>query len=90
MNFVLQKRFKRLRRIEDVDSDAEEKEDDGVDRDAIAGQLFEGSDGVNCETIPPIPANILKKNTYNRINFFQISRSPRSMSIRFAKFNILL
>lgn len=40
---ILQKRFKRLKRIEDDDSGNEEQEgDEGEDREAIANQLFEG------------------------------------------------
>ncbi|XP_014252442.1 transcription elongation factor SPT6 [Cimex lectularius] len=38
------KRFKRLRRIEDEESEDEGGEDDGEERDAIANELFEGSD----------------------------------------------
>lgn len=38
------KRFKRLRRIEDEESDGEGAEDEGEVREAIANELFEGSD----------------------------------------------
>ncbi|CAH1399960.1 unnamed protein product [Nezara viridula] len=38
------KRFKRLRRIEDEESDGERVEDEGEVREAIANELFEGSD----------------------------------------------
>ncbi|ODM97896.1 Transcription elongation factor SPT6 [Orchesella cincta] len=41
---VQRKKFKRLKRIEDEDSDQEEGQDQGEDREAIANQLFEGSD----------------------------------------------
>ncbi|CAL8137322.1 unnamed protein product [Orchesella dallaii] len=41
---VQRKKFKRLKRIEDEDSDQEDAQDQGDDRDAIANQLFEGSD----------------------------------------------
>lgn len=39
----LQKRFKRLKRAVE-DSDGEEEEDPGMDRDVIANQLFDGDD----------------------------------------------
>uniref|UniRef100_A0A146LTI5 Transcription elongation factor SPT6 n=1 Tax=Lygus hesperus TaxID=30085 RepID=A0A146LTI5_LYGHE len=38
------KRFKRLRRLEDEESDGEGGEDVGEEREAIANELFEGSD----------------------------------------------
>lgn len=38
------KRFKRLRRIEDEESEGEGGEDEGEEREAIANELFEGSD----------------------------------------------
>lgn len=43
--FDLQK-FKRLRRIEDEESEGEEAEDEGKDRDTIAMEIF--SDDVSC------------------------------------------
>lgn len=39
---IFQKRFKRLKRIQNEDSDAEE--DEGMDRDEIAKQLFDGDE----------------------------------------------
>lgn len=39
-----QKRFKRLKRMQMEDSDAEEEEDGGMDREKIANQLFDGDD----------------------------------------------
>lgn len=49
MNLLnLQKKFKRLRRIQDDESDGEQQEDDGLDREVIAEQLFVGgSDDVS-------------------------------------------
>ncbi|CAD7091358.1 unnamed protein product [Hermetia illucens] len=38
------KRFKRLRRIQDEESDGEDDADEGMEKEAIAGELFEGSD----------------------------------------------
>ncbi|XP_073971663.1 transcription elongation factor Spt6 isoform X2 [Rhodnius prolixus] len=38
------KRFKRLRRLEDEESEGEGGEDEGEEREAIANELFEGSD----------------------------------------------
>lgn len=44
---IFQKRFKRLRRIEDEESDGEGGEGEGEEREAIANELFEGSDNVS-------------------------------------------
>lgn len=42
------KKFKRLRRLDDDESgDEHEEHDEGEDRDAIANELFEGSDHVS-------------------------------------------
>jgi len=41
------KKFKRLRRLDDDESGDERGEDDGEDREAIANELFEGSDNVS-------------------------------------------
>ncbi len=46
-NFQFQKRFKRLRKLSEEESD-NEQQDDGLNREVIADQLFEnGSDGVS-------------------------------------------
>lgn len=45
--FSLQKRFKRLRKLSEEESDTE-PQDDGLNREVLADQLFEGgSDGVS-------------------------------------------
>lgn len=44
---VQRKRFKRLRKIQDEESDGDEPQDDGLDREVIAEQLFVGSDDVS-------------------------------------------
>lgn len=46
LKFV-QKRFKRLKRMQIEDSDDEGAADDGMDREVIANQLFEGDDVSN-------------------------------------------
>lgn len=48
--FILfvQKRFKRLKRIQAEESDDEREEERGDERDAVANELFEGSDHVSC------------------------------------------
>lgn len=49
------KKFKRLRRLDDDESgDDQEEHDEGEEREAIANQLFEGSDNVSL-IIFPIP-----------------------------------
>lgn len=45
--FVLQKRFKRLRRIQDEESEEEQEKEADEERDAIANELFEGSGDVS-------------------------------------------
>lgn len=45
--FGLQKRFKRLRRIQDEESEEEQEKEAGEERDAIANELFEGSGDVS-------------------------------------------
>lgn len=45
---LLQKKFKRLRRIEDEESDDEGTGDVTEDREAIANTLFDMSDNVSC------------------------------------------
>lgn len=45
--FVSQKRFKRLRRIEDEESEEEVQKEADEERDAIANELFEGSGDVS-------------------------------------------
>jgi len=44
---VLQKRFKRLRRIQDEESEEEQEKEADEERDAIANELFEGSGDVS-------------------------------------------
>lgn len=44
---MLQKRFKRLRRIQDEESEEEEQKEADEERDAIANELFEGSGDVS-------------------------------------------
>lgn len=39
-----QKRFKRLKQIQVEDSDGEQEVDEGMERDTIANQLFDGDD----------------------------------------------
>lgn len=58
----LQKKFKRLRRIQDDESDGEQHEDDGLDREVIAEQLFVGgSDEVGYFTINYVLFEFLQK-----------------------------
>lgn len=38
----VKKRFKRLRRVEDRESDEEQEQQPGEERDAIANELFDG------------------------------------------------
>lgn len=45
------KRFKRLRRIQDRESDEDEEQQPGEERDAIANELFEGGSGDVSNTI---------------------------------------
>lgn len=45
--FCLQKRFKRLRRIQDEESEEEQEKEADEERDAIANELFEGSGDVS-------------------------------------------
>lgn len=44
---MLQKRFKRLRRIQDEESEEEQEKEMDDERDAIANELFEGSGDVS-------------------------------------------
>lgn len=44
---MLQKRFKRLRRIQDEESEEEQEKEADEERDAIANELFEGSGDVS-------------------------------------------
>jgi len=43
----LQKRFKRLRRIQDEESEEEQEEEKGDEKEAVANELFEGSGDVS-------------------------------------------
>lgn len=45
--YILQKRFKRLRRIQDEESEEEQEKEPDEERDAIANELFEGSGDVS-------------------------------------------
>lgn len=48
---LFQKQFKRLRRIQDEESDDDQVEqNEGDERDAIANELFDHSDNVSCST----------------------------------------
>lgn len=44
IEYQFQKRFKRLKRMQIEDSDGEEEEDGGMDRENIAKQLFDGEE----------------------------------------------
>lgn len=44
---IFQKRFKRLKRIQAEESDDEQEAEQGHERDAVATELFEGSDNVS-------------------------------------------
>ena len=46
-NVIFQKRFKRLKRIQAEESDEEQEVEQGHERDAVATELFEGSDNVS-------------------------------------------
>lgn len=46
---MLQKRFKRLRRIQDEESEEEQEKEPDEERDAIANELFEGSGDVSLD-----------------------------------------
>jgi len=49
----LQKRFKRLRRIEDEESEEEQEEEKGDGKEAVANKLFEGSGDVSFQFLSP-------------------------------------
>lgn len=44
MQLIFKKRFKRLKRMQIEDSDGEEDDDGGMDREKIANQLFDGDE----------------------------------------------
>lgn len=47
---LFQKRYKRLRRIQDEESEEEQEKEVDEERDAIANELFEGSGDVSANT----------------------------------------
>lgn len=56
---MLQKRFKRLRRIQDEESEEEQEKEMDDERDAIANELFEGSGDVSIASDISIMFNTL-------------------------------
>lgn len=68
---MLQKRFKRLRRIQDEESEEEEQKEADEERDAIANQLFEGSGDVSITKICTMKCYFIKMlHNLHRFIFF--------------------
>ncbi|XP_044731246.1 transcription elongation factor SPT6 isoform X2 [Chrysoperla carnea] len=63
---VERRKFKRLRRLEDEESDGEGAEDDGQDREAIANDLFEGGSDEDEERRSERSHRVVEQDNYDQ------------------------